>query len=135
MAKRGVKWGPLRLGRRVLFGSFFVVFATKALIPIGYMPSAISDGSPVKLCDGGLHGGRHAGHNSDDEHGSSHQELQWKYCALGALAAAGAIPVEFDLNLGDPGSDYILFRYIPQSAAAPIFGFRSRAPPLRIPLN
>jgi hypothetical protein len=38
----------------LLRGGVFFALASKLLVPPGYMPSAIADGGPIRLCDVGL---------------------------------------------------------------------------------
>jgi hypothetical protein len=40
--------------RRIGRSAAFVALASKLLVPVGYMPAALADGGPVRLCDMGL---------------------------------------------------------------------------------
>ncbi len=129
-----MKMPPKRFARQLLIALAYVAFGVKVLIPVGYMPGAISAGSPFQLCDAGLLGAPHAGHNAHHSHGDSQDpdphELSWKHCPIGALAAAGAIPVEYQLHLPPVEPQSIGVDYACDSIAAPVMGFRARAPPL-----
>jgi hypothetical protein len=129
-----------RIGRRLLRGVAYVAVGTKFLIPVGYMPGPLSAGSPVQLCDGGfqvpVHAHDHAAHAGHDAHHAQHDhgdktgELQWKHCPSGALAAAGAIPVEYRLDLPPAESERVSLRDVGHVTQARFIAFRSRAPPL-----
>jgi hypothetical protein len=124
-----------RVGAWPLRGIAYAAVAAKFLIPVGYMPGPLAAGSPIQLCDAGFHVAVHAGRHAQHEHHGHHdhgktEELQWKHCPSGALAAAGAIPVEYRLDL--PSGEAAP---LPPRAAATVTkprftAFRSRAPPL-----
>lgn len=42
--------------RRIGRATAFLSFASKLLVPVGYMPAALGDGGPIRLCDSGLAG-------------------------------------------------------------------------------
>jgi hypothetical protein len=133
-----------QIGRRLLRGVAYVAVATKFLIPVGYMPGPIATGSPIQLCDAGFRipalshdHAAHAGHGGAHEHRHDHHdrsddthELQWKHCPAGALAAAGAIPVEYRLDLPPGESERSVLRDAEHLTRARFTAFRSRAPPL-----
>ena len=116
-----------RTSRAVLIFTF-VSLACKFLIPVGFMPAAISEGWPVRMCHTGLpeglfsHDGHRHEHNSNDD-------LRLENCTLGASISAAAITIEHA-------------RQVPQFHEAPttvdtarlsidtiVLVFRSRAPP------
>ena len=125
-----------RIGRGALrFGVCAAVFA-KLLVPVGYMPGPLSAGLPLQLCDAGFsvvvpheHAG-HAGHGGGHAHHDKASELQWKHCPSGALAAAGAIPVEYRLDLEPVASERFALSDATGVTRTPFIAFRSRAPPL-----
>ena len=137
-----------RFVRSLLRAFAAVAIVAKLLVPAGYMPGSLAAGLPVQLCDAGFapvvlhaHAHEHAGHDAHAAHaqgdGTQHGhdaagELHWKYCPSGALAAAGAIPVEHRLDL-EPVTAH---RFIPNDTASvvrtPFIPFRSRAPPLAL---
>src|SRR5690606_7795229 len=45
-----------RMLRRIGRATAFLSFASKLLVPVGYMPAALGDGGPIRLCDSGLAG-------------------------------------------------------------------------------
>ena len=128
----GMRSGFHRFARHVLRVTCCVAFATKLLIPVGYMPSSLADGWPIKLCDAGLPVIGHSAHHSHhDNHGDNSHEQQWKYCPLGVLAAAAAVPGAYELVLPNgAGAADPPFLPIAQPLAPRAIGFRSRAPPL-----
>jgi hypothetical protein len=130
-----------QIGRRLLRGIAYVAVGTKFLIPVGYMPGPIAAGSPIQPCDAGFqlpalshdhatHAGHGGGHLHQHDHGDNSHELQWKHCPAGALAAAGAIPVEYRLDLPPAESERAVPRDAGRVTRAPFIAFRSRAPPL-----
>jgi hypothetical protein len=133
-----------RVGRRLLRGIAYAAVGTKFLIPVGYMPGPLAAGSPVQLCDAGFYvpahahdHAAHAGHGAHQEqrgqhdHGKKTDELKWKHCPSGALAAAGAIPVEYRLDLPPGEAERLPLRDAGRVTRARFTAFRSRAPPLR----
>jgi hypothetical protein len=129
-----------QIGRRLLRAIACVAVGTKFLIPAGYMPGPLAAGSPVQLCDAGFHvvlhdhdHSVHAGHgggHSEHDHGSKTEELQWKHCPSGALAAAGAIPVEYRLDLPVAVTERLPPGDVAVGTKHRFTPFRSRAPPL-----
>src|SRR5512138_3286913 len=97
----------LRISRHALRACAAVAVAAKLLVPVGYMPGPLAGGLPVQLCDAGFapvvhqHGHAANGGHAHHDHAQHDQasELHWKYCPSGALAAAGAISVEYRLDL------------------------------------
>jgi hypothetical protein len=90
--------------------------ATKLLVPVGFMPAAIADGSPLRLCDGGraavMHGhmampaadamaGSAHDHGKD---GAGHHE--WERCSLGGLASMAAVAFDMSFVIAEPGADH-----------------------------
>jgi hypothetical protein len=107
------------------------------------MPGPLADGLPVQLCDAGFapvvvhehaaHSGHDAGHahHGGTQHGhDAASELHWKYCPSGALAAAGAIPVEHRIDLLHAEHERLALRDAAGVTRTPFIAFRSRAPPL-----
>ena len=126
----------LKRAKQALVLVFYLAFAVKLLIPVGYMPTAIGDGWPLRLCDAGLSGavfsetGRQ--HEHDHDHDGEQDELQWEHCPLGALAAANGIPIEHHIELSFRGQDFSPGQHVIQSIATRVVGFRSRAPPYNV---
>ncbi len=130
----------LRTGQRALRGCAYVAVAAKLLVPVGYMPGPFAAGLPVQLCDAGfapvaVHPHEHAAHSGHAHHGGQHEheqasELHWKYCPSGALAGAGAIPVEYRIDLPHVESERLALRDASGVTRTPFIAFRSRAPPL-----
>jgi hypothetical protein len=130
--------------RRALVVAFYLGFAIKTLIPVGFMPAALSSGWPLMLCDGmptptaPMHASAHSsmhstsmdsgamsGHN--EESGPSHL---WKHCPLGALASAAGMAHTAQTIVAIEAPQTPL---LPPGAERPVvrpqIGFRSRAPP------
>lgn len=127
----------LRYGRRALRVTAAVAVVAKLLVPVGYMPGPLAGGLPVQLCDAGfapvVHQHGHAAHGgrAQHEHAQHDQasELHWKYCPSGALAAAGAIPVEYRLDLLSVEHERLSLLDAGSVTRTPFIAFRSRAPP------
>ena len=131
----------LRNGQRALRACAYVAVVAKLLVPAGYMPGPLAAGLPVQLCDAefasvGLHPHEHAASSAHSHHGGVHHEhdqaseLHWKYCPSGALAAAGAIPVEYRIDLPHAEHERLALRDAAGVTRTPFIAFRSRAPPL-----
>ena len=129
----------------MLRGVAYVALVAKLLVPVGYMPGPLAAGLPVQLCDAGfapvvVHQHEHAGHSGHSQHASGHHdhdqasELHWKYCPSGALAGAGAIPVEYRLDLPHAEHERLALRDATGVTRTPFIAFRSRAPPLDLAL-
>jgi hypothetical protein len=121
----------------------YVAVVVKLLVPVGYMPGPLAAGLPVQLCDAGfaavaVH--EHAAHSGHSHHGGGQHEhdkaseLHWKYCPSGALAAAGAIPVEYRIDLPHAEQERLALRDATGVTRTPFIAFRSRAPPLDLAL-
>jgi hypothetical protein len=137
----------------LLRGGVFLALASKLLVPPGYMPSAIADGGPIRLCDVGLPAtlvsgagagehivGAHEAHANagalrdraaaaHDQGGRSDKHHEWEHCPLGGLASLAAIADDWQIAL-----PYAVQRhFVPVDFVAfdrQIFiAFRSRAPP------
>ena len=125
----------LLTGQRVLRGAAYVAVVAKLLVPVGYMPGSLAAGLPVQLCDAGFapvaHQHVHTGHAHHGQHEHDQaSELHWKYCPSGALAAAGAIPVEYRIDLPHVESERLALRDATGVSRTAFIAFRSRAPPL-----
>lgn len=116
-----------RTGRLLLLVTYLAL-ACKFLIPVGYMPAAIDDGWPVRLCLSGLpanlfsHGETHHQHDQSDD-------SKWQTCSFGVMSSAVAVTSE-------PATDSPLPVAVPVqkictavAANATVVAFRSRAPP------
>ncbi len=100
----------------------YVAVVAKLLVPVGYMPGPLAAGLPIQLCDAGFalvavhEHAAHADHAGHAQHGGAQHEhdkaaeLQWKYCPSGALASAGAIPVEYRIHLPPVKSERLALR-------------------------
>jgi hypothetical protein len=130
----------------------FVLFACRALIPVGYMPAPFSEGGPVVLCHGGMAGeffrgfseaqalsnadmhmvdhstGMSSEHQHTDEHSDASHDA-WDNCPVGTAFSAAAVPQEFALSLPEFGHDFgqaepdAIIRIVSPSL------YRARAPP------
>ena len=118
----------VRRAKQALLLVFCVAFATKSLIPLGYMPGAFADGGPVQLCPVGLPQGLLPGHAAHHGHGGE-DKRHWEHCPFGGLSAAYAIPGHYHLELPFEQHDAIQVASVETVVTAPILGFRSRAPP------
>jgi hypothetical protein len=123
----------LQTGRRSLRGVAYAAVVAKLLVPVGYMPGPLAAGLPVQLCDAGFapvaHQHAHAGHGGHAHHDQA-SELHWKYCPSGALAAAGAVPVEYRIDIPHVEHERVALRDATGVTRTPFIAFRSRAPPL-----
>jgi hypothetical protein len=133
----------LRTGERALRVVAYVAVVAKLLVPVGYMPGPLAAGLPVQLCDAGfapvvVH--EHAAHSAHAHHGGGQHEhdraseLHWKYCPSGALAGAGAIPVEYRIDLPHAEHERLALRDASGVTRTAFIAFRSRAPPLDLTL-
>jgi hypothetical protein len=125
--------------------------AIKLLVPVGYMPAAIADGGPIRLCDSGPAGaiaslrsaandvpahqsGDHAhghahGHGHDhDESGASHHD--WERCYLGGLSSLAAVSTDWHFSVPAlrPAAIATADREFVTRLA--VFAFRPRGPPI-----
>jgi len=121
----------------------YAAVVAKLLVPVGYMPGPLAAGLPVQVCDAGFAPvavPAHAGHSGHTQHGGPHHEhdqaseLHWKYCPSGALATAGAIPVEYRITLLPVESERLALLDASGVTRTPFVAFRSRAPPLGLAL-
>jgi hypothetical protein len=132
----------LRTGQRALRACAYAAVVAKLLVPVGYMPGPLAAGLPIQLCDAGFapvvapEHAAHAGHGGHARHGGTQHEhdqaseLHWKYCPSGALAGAGAIPVEYRIDLPHTEHERLALRDASGVTRTPFIAFRSRAPPL-----
>ena len=118
--------------RQGLLAVTYLAVASKLLIPAGYMPSALAEGTPIRLCSSGLpeglvsHGDKHHDH---DEEGS---ELLWEHCSLGALAATAAVTSDYEFRLPFFRESVSLAPQSQLAAALTVVAFHARAPPTSI---
>ena len=109
----------------------YAALTCKFLIPVGYMPAALSDGLFVRMCHSGLpeslftDGGDHREHNNTDE-------LRWENCSLGALASAVAIASEHGFQVRHLNETEMPVAYVRNSIDTTEVVFHSRAPPTSI---
>jgi hypothetical protein len=132
-----------RFAGRLVRACAYAAVAAKLLVPVGYMPGPLAAGLPVQLCDAGFapvvahehaaHGG-HAHHGGGQHEHDKASELHWKYCPSGALAGAGAIPVEYRIDLPHAEHERLALRDASGVTRTPFIAFRSRAPPLDLAL-
>jgi len=104
-------------------------FASRLLIPAGYMPSSVGDGFGIRLCPAGLPDGMLANDGGDHDHGDEGSELLWENCSLGALAATAAITSNYQIQVPYSAESFLLALQPQRSAAATTVRFYSRAPP------
>jgi len=117
-------------------------FALRVLVPVGYMPAAISDGGPFILCPGGYqaellqylgtsgahdHGtAAHAGHASAGQ--GSHAE--GSDCSIGATFAAVAPAASTPVVAPAPQAPRPFARLQVATVSEPDQRYHSRAPPI-----
>lgn len=134
----------------------FAAVVAKLLVPVGYMPAALAEGGPIKLCDSYLptpfpampavdanaadsnHAAHpsapgdsdmeHAGHAGGGEHGHKHS---WERCSLGGLASLAVLaPSDWQLALLAVEADRVQEAATDAPVARIVVAFRSRGPPL-----
>lgn len=122
--------------RRALLCFAYAALAAKLIVPVGYMPAALSDGSFVRLCPGGLPNGLletapgRADQGTDGEQSDHDEASIWEHCWLGSLAATPAMAAcehNFDV-LGTAAETIAVTQAVPGKAFRAL-GFRARAPP------
>lgn len=117
-----------RAGRLLLLVTYLSL-ACKFLIPVGYMPAAIGDGWPVRLCLAGLpadlfsHGEGHHQHDRSDDN-------KWQTCSFGVMSSAAAVTSEPALNVPLPIATPLQVVCPGIVENATVVAFRSRAPPV-----
>ena len=128
--------GPYR-GRLVLISRLLVLaaFALRVLVPVGYMPTAVSGGWFLQLCpDGlspqvmaGLMGGGHAHHH---HHADNSGSAEPQRCDLGSALSAELGKAEIPSLPQGEASDLVGPGGESSSAVSLILhAYRSRAPP------
>ena len=116
-----------RAGRLLLLVTYLSL-ACKFLIPVGYMPAAIGDGWPVRLCLSGLpenifsQGSHHHGHEQSDD-------SKWQTCSFGVMSSAVAVTSDTATNALLPIAAPVQTEPTSVMANATPVAFRSRAPP------
>ena len=93
-------FGSNKVTRARLLHIALLVFAVRAIIPIGYMPGSIADGTPFELCPIGNRAiasylasdsqnqGHHHAHESNADSASA-----WEQCSFAGVAPVdGALP-------------------------------------------
>jgi len=137
----------------VLIRLALLAVACRALVPVGYMPAALSDGGPVKVCHGGLAGaffaalaeqrattGSHAGHGEGAEHGHAHSpgshgdqapagHEAWEHCPVGTVFAHAALTSDIAITIASPAQSFEPIA--PTRTHQTVFtgSYRARAPP------
>jgi hypothetical protein len=106
----------------------YMSLACKFLIPVGYMPAAVSDGWPVRMCHSGLPEGLFSHDGAHHEH-SKKDDLRWENCSLGALVSAAAVTSEHALQVPYLGEAPTPSAHVRKSIDSTVFVFHSRAPP------
>jgi len=117
-----------RISRAVVLLTF-VSLACKFLIPVGYMPAAISDGWPVRMCHSGLPEGLYS-QDDDQHHHSETDDERWENCSLGIALSAIGITSEFAFHLPYFDDDKIYFAFTQTTIDTTVVAFQSRAPPV-----
>lgn len=118
--------------KKALLSAFYLAFLMKALVPVGYMPAALADGSPIRLCDavyGDLVYDHASPHDHDHDQGEDPGE-QWEHCPLGALTGAAGLLSEHIFQLLWSQHERYPAPVSRQRVTLLALGFRSRAPPL-----
>lgn len=128
----------------------FVGFASRMVIPIGYMPAALGDGGPIKLCPGGVSPAliqffeqRRRGHQHDggdqapDDGGhrshSSSSDTEhdgWRHCPVGTVFSWAPLAAQVDLGVQMLG--HVLAVSAPSVPVNLLSDtpYRARAPPI-----
>ena len=145
----------LRRARQFLIRFAFLSFAFRALVPVGFMPAALADGGPFKICHGGVAGalfsalaerthGAHSGHSAHHHHAQaaagdalgSGDELPaghagWEHCPVGAAVAQAAI-TSAGIHFEPVPHEQAFARIEPRALVARVIPsvYRARAPPI-----
>lgn len=138
------------MARRRVIALSLVGFAFRALIPAGFMPAALADGGPIKVCHGGMAGAffeelaeRRAGpghmHHAPgvdagpaghgDGYESSAEHAAWEHCPVGAVFAHAVLTGEMEIGL--LSLDHV-YDWIEPTYSSPTLlpcSYRARAPP------
>lgn len=142
--------------RSTLRGTAALALAAKFVVPVGFMPAAVADGGPFRLCDAGWsapaeershdaqqlheasadphgHETRHGHEQGNAEHGHDDPSAShtWERCALGGLASLAAIAGDWHFALPQAGPAPVAAADSAAVYRRAIIAFRSRAPPLR----
>jgi hypothetical protein len=144
----------LSRARRILIRLAFVGFACRALVPVGFMPAALGDGGPIKVCHGGLaselfrslaemrSAHAHTGHDHSSalaDHGQTLDSSEdghdrtdhagWEHCSIGAAFAYAALIADIHFHFHAP--EHSFDRIESSQPVAPIFvgSYHARAPP------
>jgi len=125
--------GDKNYSRKLLLLVLALSFGIKALVPVGYMPTSLGDGWPVTICFSGLPQGLHAVLGGSHFHSEDDDDAHWRHCPLEALSAAYAITSEYQPPVFDSRQGFSAAVQFKPSIAAPVFGFRARAPPVSAP--
>ncbi len=111
-------------------------FALRVLVPVGYMPSAVSGGWILQLCPDGLSpqvmarllGSGHAHHHHHADDSSSAQPQR---CDLGSALSAELGKTECPALPQGEAAELARLAGEPSQAVSPIFhSYRPRAPPV-----
>lgn len=116
---------------RVVLLLTFVSLTCKFLIPVGYMPAALGDGWPVRMCFSGLPEGLFSDDGNHHQHSEKDDE-RWENCSLGALISAAAVTSEHVLQVPNLSEDPSPFAYVRNSIDTILLVYHSRAPPTSI---
>lgn len=131
-----MKHGIFRRIKRLSMRLTLVAVVCNFVIPIGYMPAALADGGPFKICPSGWPAGGMSGHDGHDGHdGHSSSGEAWEHCAYGAASSSPALVSDHDISVAhfaDVPDGYFEPRQIARRA---VLTFRSRAPPMTTPLS
>lgn len=119
--------------RTALLRATCIAFACRLLVPAGYMPAALGEGWPIKLCHQGLPehllGAHHDGHHQEHDQHDSGEQLLWEHCPFGALLGAALIVGEFSFVGPDFGVTLWFSRPAGPMLAVDRLTLQPRAPP------
>jgi len=93
------------------------------------MPSALGEGSPIRLCSSGLPEGLAAHGDEHHDHDEEGSELLWEHCSLGALAATAAVTSDYEVRLSFFRESFSLVSQSQLATALTVVAFHARAPP------
>lgn len=110
---------------------FCLSVGIRVLIPVGYMPAAISDGWPIRLCHGSLAHALLAGHDGYHEINREEGETLSDNCSFDALSNLYGIGNEYRFHIADFEQDLTPAVHAAHLTATRAIAFRSRAPPHR----
>lgn len=118
--------------RRVFLRATFLALVCNFAVPMGYMPAALADGGPIKLCPSGWPLTVKLSHAAGGKHSDGGDS--WEHCAYGAASSSPALAAgEHKIALPRIKDTPIGRGQSLQIGRRAISGFQSRAPPMTTP--